>query len=84
MSFTNLTKLNEVNATDSEIFTQFSRVFTFSTNESGFKLTLDLIQSGVNSLKTTWILSRISSPEGKVQVGNSQSRSPLLNILFSC
>ena len=53
MSFTNLTKLNEVNATDSEIFTQFSRVFTFSTNESGFKLTLDLIQSGVNSLKTT-------------------------------
>ena len=53
MSFTNLTKLNEVNATDSEIFTQFSRVFTFSTNESGFKLTKDLIQSRVNSLKTT-------------------------------
>ena len=53
MSFTNLTKLNEVNATDSEIFTQFSRVFTFSTNESGFKLTKDLIQLRVNSLKTT-------------------------------
>ena len=47
--------------------------------------TVDLTQVHVNSLKTTCISSCISHTQGKGQIGNNQSRSPLWIIfLFSC
>ena len=46
---------------------------------------MDLTQLHVNSLKTTCISSCISHTQGKGQIGNNQSRSPLWIIfLFSC
>ena len=60
----------EVIATDSEFFTQFFRVLTFSSNKIGFYLLWTLLNRVLIPRKTAWILSLISHKEGKVQIGN--------------
>ena len=66
------------------LIVSFPRIFPrfeFFYEQNSLLATLELTQSHVNSC----ILSRILHTEGKVQIGNNQSRSPLWNIiLFSC
>ena len=73
----------ELKVTDIKFSTKSSRVWLFLR----FKVTLSYLYPIACKffVRKTWILSRISHTEGKVEIGNNQSRSPLWGtILFSC